>query len=134
MIKVGSPELIERVEALTLELAERIAIECYDVGEHLYEIMDDAHPVLMQATMRQRGPRARARDVADAKNTIAATMSVARSRVRAALHISRDGVLYWLLSLYGNVAALLEGLRQPNAELIRCDDASSSGIASQERS
>ena len=122
--KVGSPELIERVEALTLELAERIAIECYDVGEHLYEIMDDAHPVLMQATMRQRAPRARARDVADAKNTIAATMSVARSRVRAALHLSRDGVLYWLLSLYGNVAALLQGLRQPDSALIPYDDAS----------
>jgi hypothetical protein len=121
--KVGSPELIERVEALTLELAERIAIECYDVGEHLYEIMDDAHPVLMQATMRQRAPRARARDVADAKNTIAATMSVARSRVRAALHLSRDGVLYWLLSLYGNVAALLQGLRQPDSALIPYDDA-----------
>ena len=26
------------------------------------------------------------------------------SRVRAALHLSKDGVLYWLLTLYGNVA------------------------------
>ena len=131
--KVGSPELIERVGNLTLELAERIAIECYDVGEHLYEIMDDAHPVLMQATMRQRAPRARARDVADAKNTIAAAMSVARSRVRAALHISRDGVLYWLLSLYGNVAALLQGLRQPDTELIPYDDKSTSPSLKQKR-
>ena len=82
---------------------------------------------------RQRAPRARARDVADAKNTIAAAMSVARSRVRAALHISRDGVLYWLLSLYGNVAALLQGLRQPDTELIPYDDESTRPSLKQKR-
>ena len=52
MQMAGSPELIERVERLTLELAERIAIESYDVGEHLFEIMDDMHPVLRASTLR----------------------------------------------------------------------------------
>ena len=52
MQMAGSPELIERVERLTLELAERIAIESYDVGEHLFEIMDDMHPVLRASTYR----------------------------------------------------------------------------------
>ena len=80
---VGSPELIERVERLTLELAERIAIETYDVGEHLFEIMDDMHPVLRQSELRTRSRNSRPRDVADAKNTAAAAMSVARTRVRA---------------------------------------------------
>ena len=51
MQMAGSPELIERVERLTLELAERIAIESYDVGEHLFEIMDDMHPVLRASTL-----------------------------------------------------------------------------------
>jgi predicted nucleic acid-binding Zn-ribbon protein len=110
---VGSPELIERVERLTLELAERIAIETYDVGEHLFEIMDDMHPVLRQSELRTRSRNSRPRDVADAKNTAAAAMSVARTRVRAALHLSKDGVLYWLLTLYGNVASLLQSLRRP---------------------
>ena len=110
---VGSPELIARVETLTLELAERISIESYDVGEHLFEIMDDMSPILRSSTLRQKSVHARQRDISDAKNTIAAAMSVARSRVRAALHLSRDGVLYWLLSLYGNVASLLQSLRKP---------------------
>jgi DNA repair exonuclease SbcCD ATPase subunit len=118
---IGSPELISRVETLTLELAERIAIEAYDIGEHLFEIMDDMSPILRSSTLRTKNHHARPRDISDAKNTIAAAMSVARSRVRAALHLSRDGVLYWLLTLYGNVASLLQSLRKP--ELANYDTA-----------
>ena len=55
--------------------------------------------------------------IAEIKGKAAAISSVARTRIRAALHLSRDGMLSWLLTIFSNAIKLLIELQTPGQVL-----------------
>ena len=109
-----TPELIVQAQALVANVAERIAIEVYDCGEYLYDISFDMQPTLEEAR-RLRRANANPSKMAEIKNEAAAQASVAHSRVRAALHLAREGMVSWLLTIFGNAVQLLAEIETPGA-------------------
>jgi hypothetical protein len=127
-------DLVLSTKTLVADIAERIAIETYDSGEYLYDISMEMQPSLEEAK-RLRLANSNAGKIAEIKNESAAVASVAQTRVRAALHLSRDGMLSWLLTIFGNAIKLLAELETPgqvNEEEI--DDGDMKGKAKAARS
>ena len=67
----------------------------------------------LEEAKRLRLANSNAGKIAEIKNESAAVASVAQTRVRAALHLSRDGMLSWLLTIFGNAIKLLAELETP---------------------
>eukprot|EP00943_MAST-04B_sp_MAST-4B-sp1_P002728 g2728.t1 len=108
----GSAGILRNTQQLITDVAERIAIETYDTGEYLYDISVEMQPTLAEAH-RLRMANSNSSKIAEIKGKAAAVSSVARTRIRAALHLSRDGMLSWLLTIFSNAMKLLIELQTP---------------------
>ena len=110
---VGSSSgILRNTQQLITDVAERIAIETYDTGEYLYDISIEMQPTIAEA-YRLRLANSNSSKIAEIKGKAAAVSSVARTRIRAALHLSRDGMLSWLLTIFSNAIKLLIELQTP---------------------
>ena len=112
----ATPGILRNTQQLITDVAERIAIETYDTGEYLYDISVEMQPTLAEA-YRLRMANSNSSKVAEIKGKAAAVSSVARTRIRAALHLSRDGMLSWLLTIFSNAMKLLIELQTPGQVL-----------------
>eukprot|EP00944_MAST-04C_sp_MAST-4C-sp1_P008098 g8098.t1 len=112
----SSPGILRNTQQLITDVAERIAIETYDTGEYLYDISIEMQPTIAEA-YRLRLANSNSSKIAEIKGKAAAVSSVARTRIRAALHLSRDGMLSWLLTIFSNAIKLLIELQTPGQVL-----------------
>ena len=112
----SSSEILRNTQQLITDVAERIAIETYDTGEYLYDISIEMQPTIAEA-YRLRLANSNSSKIAEIKGKAAAISSVARTRIRAALHLSRDGMLSWLLTIFSNAIKLLIELQTPGQVL-----------------
>ena len=114
---VYTPADVKAAQALRKLLSElrgRIAVEAFELGDHLVEIVGRPSTSLFTLASASAGGKNKAK----AANT-AASLVVCKARVRATLRVCRDGrsPLRWLLALYTHAGDALKHMAgRPHGE------------------